>query len=42
MPTVGPYGQRYITTELRVMYDDLIQQPLPEHLLELVAKLDEN
>ncbi len=41
-PTVGRQGQRHITTELRVMYDDLVQQPIPERLLELVAKLDQS
>jgi hypothetical protein len=41
-PAVGRQGQRHITTELRVMYDDLVQQPIPEHLLELVAKLDQS
>jgi hypothetical protein len=40
--TIGRQSQRHITTELRVMYDDLVQQPLPERLLELVAKLDES
>ena len=41
-PTVGRRDQRHITTELRVMYDDLVQQPIPERLLELVAKLDQS
>jgi Anti-sigma factor NepR len=41
-PTVGRQGQRHITSELRAAYDDLVQQPLPERLLELVAKLDQN
>ena len=34
-------GQRHITTELRVMYDDLVQQPIPDHLLALLARLDQ-
>ena len=41
-PTGGRSGQRHITSELRAAYHDLIQQPLPERLLELVAKLDQN
>ena len=40
--TVGRHGQRQITTELRAMYDDLVQQPLPQYLLELVARLDQS
>jgi hypothetical protein len=39
--TLGQQGQRPITTELRAMYDDLVQQPLPERLLNLLAKLDQ-
>ena len=38
--TIGGAVQRHVTTELRAMYDDFVQQPLPEHLLELLAKLD--
>jgi hypothetical protein len=41
-PTVARQGQRHITAELRAAYDDLVQQPLPQRLLELVAKLDDN
>jgi Anti-sigma factor NepR len=40
-PTVGRYGQRHVTTELRAMYDDLVQQPIPEHVLALLARLDQ-
>jgi hypothetical protein len=39
--TVGRQDQRSFTTELRVLYADLIQQPLPERLLDLLAKLDQ-
>ena len=38
--TLAHQGQRHITTELRAMYDDLVQQPLPDRLLDLLAKLD--
>jgi len=39
-PTVSRVGQRHITTELRVMYDDLVRQPIPDHLLALLVRLD--
>src|SRR5215212_8307922 len=38
--TLSRKGQRLITTELRAMYDDLVQQPLPERLVELAAQLE--
>jgi hypothetical protein len=39
--TLGCHGERHFTTALRAMYGDLVQQPLPERLLDLLAQLDE-
>ena len=39
--TVSRVGHRHIPTDSRVMYDDLVQQPIPDHLLALLARLDQ-
>ena len=33
--------QRAIGRELRRMYDDVVQEPIPQDILELLHKLDE-
>ena len=40
--TLGCHGRRQFTTALRAMYADLVQQPLPERLVELLAELDQS
>ena len=37
---LAPHIQGQIGRELRTMYDDLVQQPVPDHLLALVNRLD--
>jgi hypothetical protein len=39
-PTVGHYSQQHIATNLRAMYDELVQQPLPDRFVELLHQLD--
>jgi len=34
--------QRAIGRELRRMYDDVVQEPVPEDFLELLRKIDAN
>ena len=34
--------QRAIGRELRRMYDEVVQEPVPEDFLELLKKIDEN
>ncbi len=41
-PTVGPYAQRHLASNMRAMYDGLVQEPLPEQFLDLLAQLDQN
>jgi hypothetical protein len=40
-PTLGPTAQRQIATSLRTLYGDLVEEPLPERFLELLAQLDQ-
>ncbi len=40
IPTVSPHSQQHIATNLRAMYDNLVQQPLPDRFVELLAQLD--
>ena len=37
---VDRYAQAKIATELRAMYDDLLQQSLPDRFVDLLAQLD--
>ncbi len=39
-PTVDHHSQQHIATNLRAMYDELVQQPLPDRFVELLAQLD--
>jgi hypothetical protein len=39
-PTVSPHSQQHIATNLRAMYEELVQQPLPERFVELLARCD--
>ena len=41
-PTVGPYAQHHIASNLRAMYDSLVREPLPEQFLDLLAQLNQN
>ncbi len=41
-PTLGPRAQHHIASNLRAMYDRLVQEPLPEQFLDLLAHLDQN
>ncbi|MXQ12399.1 NepR family anti-sigma factor [Microvirga makkahensis] len=34
-------AQRHIASNLRTMYNDLVQEPLPEQFLDLIARLDQ-
>ena len=40
-PQVSPRIQEAIGQGLRAMYDSLKAEPLPDHLLQLLKKLDE-
>jgi Anti-sigma factor NepR len=40
-PQVSPRIQEAIGDGLRAMYDSLKAEPLPDHLLQLLKKLDE-
>jgi hypothetical protein len=40
-PTIGRHGQDRIGRELRAMYDDLVELPLPDEVLALLGALDE-
>ncbi|MCB5175795.1 MULTISPECIES: NepR family anti-sigma factor [Microvirga] len=40
-PQVGPGIQEVIGQGLRAMYDSLKAEPIPDHLLELLKKLDQ-
>jgi hypothetical protein len=39
-PTVSHHSQQHIATNLRAIYDELVQQPLPDRFVELLAQLD--
>jgi hypothetical protein len=41
-PVLGPTAQRHIASTLRTMYNDLVQEPLPEQFLDLIARLDQS
>lgn len=41
-PTVTHHSQDNIATNLRAMYAELVQQPLPDRFVELLAQLDQN
>ncbi len=41
IPTVSPHSQQHIATNLRALYDNLVQQPLPDRFVELLAQLDQ-
>jgi hypothetical protein len=40
-PSISHTSQQHIATNLRAMYDDLVQQPLPDRFVELLAELDQ-
>nr|WP_281024019.1 NepR family anti-sigma factor [Microvirga flavescens] len=40
-PRLDGISQSRIGEQLRAMYDDLMQQPIPERFSELLAKLDQ-
>jgi hypothetical protein len=40
-PVLGPTAQRHIASNLRTMYNDVVQEPLPEQFLDLIARLDQ-
>ena len=40
-PVLGPTAQRHIASNLRTMYNDLVEEPLPEQFLDLIARLDQ-
>ena len=40
-PSVDQHSQQHIATNLRAMYDNLVQQPLPDRFVELLAQLDQ-
>ncbi len=40
-PTISHSSQEHIATNLRAMYDELVQQPLPDRFVELLAQLDQ-
>ena len=40
-PALGPTAQRHIASSLRTMYSNLVQEPLPEQFLDLIARLDQ-
>ncbi len=39
-PAIDTIGQALISTALRQMYGNLVDLPLPERLVELLARLD--
>jgi hypothetical protein len=39
-PILGPTAQLRIGYDLRTMYDDVVQEPLPAPFLDLLARLD--
>lgn len=39
--TLDHVSQRRIGDQLRAMYDDLVQQPVPDRLRDLVEKLEQ-
>jgi hypothetical protein len=41
-PILGPTAQLRIGYDLRTMYDDVVQEPLPAPFLDLLARLDGN
>ncbi len=41
-PALGPTAQRHIASSLRTMYSNLVQEPLPEQFLDLIARLDQS
>ncbi len=38
---VCPFAQQRIGMSLRAMYDELVEQPLPDRFVELLAQLDQ-
>ncbi len=40
-PSISHSSQQHIATNLRAMYHDLVQQPLPDRFVELLAELDQ-
>jgi hypothetical protein len=40
-PALNPEIQRQLGVLLRGMYDDLLDRPVPERLLEIIQRLDE-
>jgi len=41
-PTLDRIIQRRIGDQLRAMYDDLMQQPVPDRFADLLSKLDQS
>jgi hypothetical protein len=39
-PHVSPHLQRQIGQSLQAMYADLLDQPVPDHLIDLVKRLN--
>ena len=40
-PAISHSSQQHIATNLRAMYHELVQQPLPDRFVELLAELDQ-
>ncbi len=40
-PAISHTSQQHIATNLRAMYHELVQQPLPDRFVELLAELDQ-
>jgi hypothetical protein len=38
--TLGPELQAHIGRQLRSLYDEVLKEPVPEHLRELLAELE--
>jgi Anti-sigma factor NepR len=38
--TLGPELQAHIGRQLRSLYDEMLKEPVPEHLRELLAELE--
>jgi hypothetical protein len=41
-PTIDRASQERIGTQLRAMYDELMQQPVPDRFAELLGQLDKS
>lgn len=41
-PSMSPDSQAFIGLKLRELYDDVVAEPVPDRLLELLGKLGED